>query len=50
MLYLDLTTPLESEKVAKDLKEKYKYEDINITDSPSIMIFKRGAVSKHVLN
>ncbi len=42
MLYLDLTTPLESEKVAKDLKEKYKYEDINITDSPSIMIFKEG--------
>lgn len=42
ILYLNLTSETKDKKISKELKEKYKINDKNITNTPSIMIFKEG--------
>lgn len=42
ILYLNLTEEIKDKEINKELKEKYKINGKNITNSPSIMIFREG--------
>lgn len=42
ILYLDLTSELKDKEINNSLKETYKVGSNNITNTPSIMIFKDG--------
>ena len=42
ILYLNLTSEIKDKKISKELGEKYKINDKNITNTPSLMIFREG--------
>ncbi|MGN1342501.1 MAG: DUF6568 family protein [Bacilli bacterium] len=42
ILYLDLTEELKNKNITKDIKETYNINGQDITNTPSIMIFKDG--------
>ncbi len=42
ILYLDLTEELKDKNITKDIKETYNINNQDITNTPSIMIFKDG--------
>lgn len=44
ILYLDLTSVINDNKIIKSLKEKYKLEDKDITNLPLIMTFRDGKI------
>lgn len=44
ILYLDLTSELNDTKKIKKLKETYQFEETDITNLPSITIFKDGEI------
>ncbi|MGM9881399.1 MAG: DUF6568 family protein [Bacilli bacterium] len=45
ILYLNLTEELKDNKIVKELKNKYKLDDLDITNVPAIIIFKDGNIT-----
>lgn len=45
ILYLNLTEELKDNKIVKELKNKYKLDNLDITNVPAIIIFKDGNIT-----
>ncbi len=45
ILYLDLTSELKNKSIKEKIKEKYNFENQNMTNTPSIIIFEDGKIT-----
>lgn len=42
LLYLDLTDELKDEKMSNDVKNKYLFNSLNLSDVPCVVVFQEG--------